>query len=156
MEVYDQAETFSEKDGDLEFSHTKAILRQGDQFFYCLSQRRLSLGSTVDFLPSDLHEIPLDIIWHKVDLELTEAPRPLPLDCYMKQPRLIEYGDTEASLNPGAQLLHEATIWEVLSKSPHPNIARFLGCNYLIGQPSWQSIYLTIVNHIPAVWNPKS
>ncbi|KAL6823967.1 hypothetical protein V8C40DRAFT_246959 [Trichoderma camerunense] len=128
MEVYDQAEAFSEKDGDLEFSHTKAILRQGDQFFYCISQRRLSFGSTVDFPPSDLHEIPQDIIWPKVDLKLTEAPRPLPLDCYIKQPRLIEYGDTEASLNPGAQLLHEATIWEILNKSPHPNIARFLGC----------------------------
>ncbi|KAL6811039.1 hypothetical protein GGI42DRAFT_315683 [Trichoderma sp. SZMC 28013] len=128
MEVYDQAEAFSEKDGDLEFSHTKAILRQGDQFFYCISQRRHSPGSTVDLLPSDLHEIPQDIIWPKVDLELTEAPRPLPLDSYIKQPRLIEYGDTEAALNPGAQLLHEATIWEVLYKSPHPNIARFLGC----------------------------
>lgn len=128
MEVYDQAEAFTEKDGDLEFSHTKAILRQGDQFFYCISQRRLSPGSTIDSLSSDLHEIPLNIIWPKVDLKLTEAPRPLPLGCYIKQPRLIEYSDAEASLNPGAQLLHEAIIWEALNKSPHPNIARFLGC----------------------------
>ncbi|KZF19230.1 serine/threonine kinase [Xylona heveae TC161] len=128
MEVYDQSEAFIEKDGDLEFSHTKVVLRAEDRFFYGSSQRRLLPGSTFDLPPSELTEIPLDKIWPRVNSKLTEAPKPLPPGCYVKQPRLIEYGDTEASQNPGAQLLHEANICEILKESPHPNIAQYLGC----------------------------
>ncbi|KAF5021201.1 hypothetical protein F66182_6761 [Fusarium sp. NRRL 66182] len=128
MEVYDQSEVFVEKDGDLEFSYTKAIFKQGNKFFYSISERRLPPASVIEVPPSGLHEIPLHHIWPQVDINLTEAPDPLPPDCYVKEPRLIEYGDNKASLNPGSQLLHEATIWEALKDSPHPNIARFLGC----------------------------
>ena len=40
MEVCEQNEAFVEQDGDFAFSHTKIILREGDQYYYAITSRR--------------------------------------------------------------------------------------------------------------------
>ena len=40
MEIYELNQAFAEKDGDLESSHTKIILRDGDQYYYAINPRR--------------------------------------------------------------------------------------------------------------------
>ncbi|KAH8754138.1 kinase-like domain-containing protein, partial [Diaporthe sp. PMI_573] len=37
------------------------------------------------------------------------------------------YGDTEASLCPGKELLKEAKVCEILKQRPHPNVAAYFG-----------------------------
>lgn len=59
------------------------------------------------------------------------APDPLSQDHYIKRPSLLHCDDTEVSSSPGTistLLLQEAQICEILAKSPHPNIAKYLGC----------------------------
>ena len=63
-----------------------------------------------------------------MDPSFTLAPSPLPPDSYFKQPSLLYYGDTPASLEPGRQVLAEVEVCEVLRRHPHPNIAQYLGC----------------------------
>ncbi len=46
----------------------------------------------------------------------------------MKQPSLLHYGDTAASLHLNTQLLNEVEICEILRRHPHPNNAHYLGC----------------------------
>lgn len=128
MNTYAQNEVFIEKDGDLEFAHTKVILRENNRFFYATTRQRFSPLSIFKFQPLDLTEIPTDKIWPEIGPDFTTAPNPLPPHCHIKQPSLIDYGDTAASLDPGALLLQEAKIFEILKKHPHPNIAHFYGC----------------------------
>lgn len=110
---------------DLVFSHTKLILKQGDQYFYATTKSRNVNQSTdrLDPLP-----IPTSKMWPSSPEGLTRAPEPLPTDCFVKRPSLLDYGDTEASSNISSLILHEADICEILRLHPHPNIARYLGC----------------------------
>ena len=50
MEVCEQNEAFVEEHGDLAFSHTKIILREGDQYYYAITSRRYPTTSEVDLL----------------------------------------------------------------------------------------------------------
>lgn len=56
-----------------------------------------------------------------MDPSFTLAPSALPPDSYFKQPSLIYYDDTPASLEPGRQVLAEVEACEVLRRHPHPN-----------------------------------
>lgn len=40
MEICEQNEAFVEEDGDLAFHHTKIILRDGNQYYYALTEQR--------------------------------------------------------------------------------------------------------------------
>ncbi|KAH7354910.1 serine/threonine-protein kinase-like protein [Rhexocercosporidium sp. MPI-PUGE-AT-0058] len=72
MEVCEQNEAFVEQNGDFEFSHIKIILREGNRYYYAITSYRYPVASKPDLLE-------------------------LELDCYMKRPSLLYYGDTEAS-----------------------------------------------------------
>lgn len=127
MEICESSEAFVEEDGDLVFSHTKIILRRQDRYFYATTNRRLQ-PSAIELDGLELLEIPVHSVWPKFHPEFTLAPEPIPPDCYVKQPSLLHYGDTTASLNLGDQLLNEAGVCEILRKHPHRNIAQYLGC----------------------------
>jgi serine/threonine protein kinase len=128
MEVCEQNEAFVEEHGDLVFSHTKIILREGDQYYYAITSRRYPSTSKVDLLELDLVPIPSSQIWPPFPTQFARAPKPLPQDCYVKRPSLLYYGDTEASTELSNLLLNEAEVCEILRASPHPNIAQYLGC----------------------------
>jgi hypothetical protein len=128
MEVCEQNEAFVEEDGDLVFSHTKIILRNGAQYYYAITSRRYHSSSEVNSF--ELNPIPISAskIWPLFPKYLTQAPEPLPQDCYVKRPSLLYHGDTEASTELSSLLLNEAEVYEVLRAYPHPNIAQYLGC----------------------------
>ncbi|KAL3428265.1 serine/threonine-protein kinase [Phlyctema vagabunda] len=128
MEVCQQNEAFVEEDGDLVFSHTKVILREGSQYHYAITNRRYRSTSEVDLRELDLVPIPASQIWPPCPKHLTRAPEPLPRDCYVKRPNLLYYSYTEASTELGRLLLHEAEVCEILQSNPHPAIAQYLGC----------------------------
>jgi len=128
MEVCERNEAFVKEDGDLAFSHTKIILREGDQYYYAIARRRYFAGSKVDPLELDPVLIPASHIWPLFPRHFTRAPEPLPQDCYVKRPSLLYYGDTEVSTDLSSLLLNEAEVCEILRASPHPNIAQYLGC----------------------------
>ena len=128
MEVCEQNEAFVEENGDLVFSHTKMILREGDRYYYAITSRRYPANSQVDLLELDLVPIPTSQIWPPFPRQFTRAPEPLPQDCYIKRPSLLYYGDTKASTELSSLLLNEAEVCEILRAFPHPNIARYLGC----------------------------
>ncbi|PHH49460.1 hypothetical protein CFIMG_007793RA00001 [Ceratocystis fimbriata CBS 114723] len=133
MEICEQKQAFvfDEEEDDLVFHHTKIILRQGDQYFYATTNQRIRASSDIDINKVDIKPILTDHISQVVDdpAKFTQAPDPLPNDCYLKQPCLIHYDeDTEASRHPGDLVLHEAEICEILIKNSHPNIVQYLGC----------------------------
>ena len=125
MEVCEKSEAFAED----AFSHTKIILREGDQYYYAITSRRYTDTSKVDLHELDL--VPISQIWPPFPTQFTRAPEPLPQDCYVKRPSLLDYGDgddTKTSTELSGLLLSEAEVCEILRASPHPNIAQYLGC----------------------------
>ena len=129
MEVCVQSPAFVEKHGDLVFSHTKIILREGNQYYYAITSRRYPATSKVDLHELNPVPIPASQIWPSFSAQFGRAPEPLPQDCFVKRPSLLDYGENEASNGyVSSLLLHEAEVCEILRASPHPNIAQYLGC----------------------------
>ncbi|KAF1992731.1 serine/threonine-protein kinase-like protein [Amniculicola lignicola CBS 123094] len=128
MEVCEQNEAFIEEDGDLKFSHTKIICRVDDQYFYAITDRRYHFIADIDPVTLNHISIPASQIWPPFPMGFTQAPDPLPLNCHIKRPALIHYGDTEASSKFSCLLSNETEVCEILRKSPHPNIAYYYGC----------------------------
>ncbi|KAJ5578410.1 serine/threonine kinase [Penicillium hispanicum] len=128
MEICEQSEAFVEEDGDLVFDHTKLILRRDNEYFYTRANWRLSSPSAVDISQLKISQIPVENVWPPMDPCFTRAPDPLPPNSYVKQPSLLYYGDTPASLEPGRQILAEVEVCEVLRRHPYPNIAQYRGC----------------------------
>ncbi|KJZ70629.1 hypothetical protein HIM_09984 [Hirsutella minnesotensis 3608] len=129
MEVYQQAQVFIEKDGDLEFGFTKLIIRGlNHQYFYAITKDRIGASSSVDLDRLQKIPISIDSIWPRFSVQFSRAPEPLPSECFVKEPNLLDYGDTPASLQLSSHILHEVEVCEILKKNPHPNIATYMGC----------------------------
>jgi hypothetical protein len=78
MEVCEQNEAFVEEHGDLIFSYTKIIFREGDQYYYAIINRRYPATSEVDLLELNLIPIPSSQIWLPFATQFARAPKPLP------------------------------------------------------------------------------
>jgi serine/threonine protein kinase len=127
MEVEEQGEQWEEVEGDLEFRHTMIILRKGDDYFQSRYNRRMMPTAQVNPDVLEMHAIPTAHLWPHYSNDLTPAPDPLPVDSYIKRPRMIQYAEEHPSRIPDL-FLAEARICEILRKHPHPNTARYLGC----------------------------
>jgi hypothetical protein len=57
-----QNEAFVEEHGELAFSHTKIILREGDQYYYAITSRRYPTTFEVNLLELNLIPIPANTI----------------------------------------------------------------------------------------------
>jgi serine/threonine protein kinase len=128
MEIHEQNEAFVEQNEDVIFSHTKVILKEGDQYYYAITSHRYHSTSEVD--PSELNIVPIPSsqLWPEFPTTFTRAPEPLPSSCYVKRPSLLHYDETTTSNEMADLLRNEAEICEILSQHPHPNILRYLGC----------------------------
>ncbi|KAI9653872.1 MAG: hypothetical protein M1821_006903 [Bathelium mastoideum] len=128
MEILESSEAFVESDGNLEFSHTKIILKGDSEYHYALTHRRFRGTCEID--PSALNCIPIRTsqIWPEFPTNFTRAPEPLLQHHYVKRPSLLDYGDTKASTEISTLVLHEAQICETLKRFPHRNIAEYFGC----------------------------
>ena len=129
MEVLEQSSIWKDVGDDMQFDHTKIILREGDDYFYARSPARYRPQDKIDPDQLEKHPIPSAHIWPSFPEDLTRALDPLPDDFYVKVPSLIDYADDDdESFRPRELLLAEARICEILIKFPHPYIARYLGC----------------------------
>jgi serine/threonine protein kinase len=136
MEICEKAEAFVDQDDDIVFDHTRLILRRDNEYFYARTDWRiLDLHpSAADISQLELNKIPMENVWPPMDPRFTPAPDPLPPNCYVKQPSLLYYSDTPASLEPARQVLAEVEACEVLQQHPHPNIAQYFGCVTMDGK----------------------
>jgi serine/threonine protein kinase len=125
MEVCEKSEAFVEEHGDISFSHTKIILREGHQYYYAITNRR---ASKVDLSELNPVAIPASNVWPPFEKRFSRAPEPLPSNCFVKRPSLLHYGDTVATTEIKNLLLKEAQVCETLRVNPHPNIAKYIGC----------------------------
>lgn len=109
-------------DNDLVFDHIRVILRNGPRYFFARQQDRYA---RINFQNLALEEIPDTFLYAPLPADLTRAPEPLPANCYLKRPNLLEYGETK---NCCTVLLQEAKVYEILRLRPHKNIAEYHGC----------------------------
>src|SRR5271157_5424711 len=100
MEVQEQGEQWEEVEGDIEFRHTMIILRKGDDYFHARYTCRMMPTTQVNPDVLELHPIPTSHIWPPYSNDLTPAPNPLPVDSYIKRPRMIQYTEEQASRIP--------------------------------------------------------
>jgi hypothetical protein len=128
MEVCEQSEAFIEVEGDLSFSHTKVILRDGHQYYYAVTSHRYLRESHINLAELNPMAIPTSKIWPPFPTAFSRVSEPLTSNCYVKRPSLLWYGDTVASTDVSNLLLNEAQVCEILRANPHPNIAQYLGC----------------------------
>ncbi|KAF2234418.1 serine/threonine-protein kinase-like protein [Viridothelium virens] len=128
MEILESCEVFVGRNDDLEFSHTKVILKGDSEYHYAVTHRRFRSIDEID--PSELTCIPMRTsdIWPEFPTSFTRAPEPLLQNLYVKRPSSLSYGDSKTSTEISTLVLHEAQICETLRKCPHPNIAQYLGC----------------------------
>jgi len=134
MKVCEQNQAWVDNGGELTFSHTKFILREGNHYYYALTDRRYGSAADVDPTELSIVSIPTSQIWPRFPHHYTRVPEPLLRDCHIKEPSLIHYGDTKALTDIASLLLHEAEVCETLRAHPHPNIAHYLGCRVRDGQ----------------------
>ncbi|KAK1981043.1 kinase-like domain-containing protein [Colletotrichum cereale] len=127
MEVLEKAEAYVEKDGDFFFDFTKFILRKDDQLYYARVHQKLP-GALENLDTLHAKPIPTEHIWPLFSANTTRVLEPLPSNCFIKQPSLLDYGDHEAALHIDEQVMEEVTVCELLKNNPHPNIATYLGC----------------------------
>jgi len=128
MEICEKGAAFVEEGGDLVFSHTKLILREGHQYSYAISPKHFTSISDIDIHTLELHPIPISQIFPSFSTEFTRAPDPPSSKLFVKRPSLLDYGDTPASTSQSTLILNEARICEILRRYPHPNVAEYLGC----------------------------
>lgn len=123
MEVIASEQVWKETDnGELVSDHIRVIVLQGSRYLLACQEDRYA---PIDAAKLDLEEIPDTFPYAQIPAGWTRAPDPPPADSYIKQPNLLEYGETS---NCCTVLLQEAEIYEVLRQHPHPNIARYHGC----------------------------
>ena len=96
MEVVEQGEIWKDVEDELEFDHTKIILKQDNEYFYARTGHRL-YRSLEEIDSSHLETCPIRCaeIWPPFSDELTRAPDPLLVDVFLKGPSLIYAGDTD-------------------------------------------------------------
>lgn len=115
MEIHEQRQAFIKKGENLVFDHTKLILRRGSEYFFARAKwRRRSAPSADEISQLETTKISIEDVWPPMKSSFTLAADPLPPNTYIKQPSLLHYGDSPASLQPGRHILAEIEACEVL------------------------------------------
>lgn len=127
MEVQEQGEIWEDVDGDLQFSHTMVIFREGDNYFHARYNDRMMLLAQINPKVLETHQIPTEHLWPVYSKDLTLAPDPLPVNSYIKRPCMMQYAQNDPYGIPDL-FIAEARIYEILKQHPHPNIAQYFGC----------------------------
>jgi serine/threonine protein kinase len=130
MDMHEQREAWVPVDDQFAFSHTTIIFkdRATKALFYTRTKQRYRPNEAIDINSLTLTPIPLDDVFPSLSCGgLTEAPNPLPLNTFVKRPNLVDYPELVDRYRLSDMLLEEARICEILMRSPHPNIVKYLG-----------------------------
>ncbi|KAK0101721.1 hypothetical protein ONS95_006876 [Cadophora gregata] len=130
MEILHRGEQYGDTDGDggFKYQHTTVIYKFENKIYSGTCQLRIS----GDFNPklediSDIVLIPTEAYCPLIPPKFTKVPEDLLGTCYIKTPHLASYtpsNPTEIS----DRVLREVAVLETLRANPHPNIAKYIGC----------------------------
>lgn len=125
-----QAEIYDGQCSDMRYQHTSVVYTDGEQLFS--ARTSLRLGETKECL-SELHghPIPKERIYPKAEGEnFTWMTEETSKSCYVKYPGVLDWEkEKDSTSDPWKDLLlREARFGEILGRSPHPNVATYLGC----------------------------
>ena len=126
MKVLQCAQAYREDEDELIFDHYLIILSQDTDLFIARSHSKVTVDQDIEALDCPLTLVPKANLYPPYTNDLMLAPDPLPNDTFLKTPSLFKLDETDPMLCD--IVLHEARICELLSRHPHPNIARYLGC----------------------------
>lgn len=130
--ILDKKEVHKEIGGEFKFAGTLVVYQQGNDIYHALSTARSSaLVEPITEHLTDKRLIPIAAYCPLFSSALTRAPEPLPRNTYVKRPSLISYDRFQQGPLPNGiadDILAEVRICEILQQSPHPNIARYIGC----------------------------
>ncbi|CAG8080613.1 unnamed protein product [Penicillium salamii] len=110
-----------EDSGEIVFSHTAIVAFHGETAYHGTTTAR-STDLDQEALLKTLQPIPPEDIHPKFGSHLTRAP-----EIHIKTPNLSLYSP-DSGKQIADLLLHEAEIYEILRKHPHPGLGRSLGC----------------------------
>jgi serine/threonine protein kinase len=130
-EVLESSETFEEVDGVYRYAGTLVVYRADNNLYHGRMKSRSSLTKIRIEDVTNITLIPTAAYKPLCPSTFTQAPSPLPSNCFIKRPRLISYDRVLSSDNPyqiADRVLQECQTCEFLKKHPHPNIAEYLGC----------------------------
>ncbi|KAF4944601.1 hypothetical protein FSARC_14631 [Fusarium sarcochroum] len=92
------------------------------------------LASELGLNELNLIPIPDKAIWPFFSSSFTRAPENMSQHFYIKRAHLQEYDETDGEKDRISQtVLEEAKVYEILRNSPHPNIAKYWGCEVVDG-----------------------
>ncbi|KAM0421133.1 hypothetical protein ACHAPT_011025 [Fusarium lateritium] len=106
--------------------HTKLVIRQGDDLWLSGILAGEPDLATLDHSTLDLTPIPRGQCYPKTMEEFTKASVPLK-NKFIKRLRLQQY-DSYGGSKWMELAVHEAKVYEILARDPHPNIGRYYGC----------------------------
>ncbi|KAK1974625.1 serine/threonine-protein kinase [Colletotrichum cereale] len=138
FEIMEKNEAFEEVGGEFKFTKTLVVYRDGKNIYHAVSKARSSELSnlSIDQLTTKIL-IPATAYSPLFLPSFTRAPEPLPSNTYVKKPSLLSYDRIHhghLQNNIADNILAEVQVCEVLRQNPHPNIARYLGCQVLDGR----------------------
>lgn len=153
VDILDEREVWrkgGDGDGDMEFSHLAVVYRDGDGLFTAHVDKPVYSGERLDLSRVEGLRIPIDDIYPKHEKGLTMAECVSSKKCYRKKPLLAHY-ETEMKNGLSQLMLHEAHVGELLRRSPHPNVAKYLGCEVESGRIvalCWQQYESTLADRL--------
>ena len=132
MEVIQCLENFGGPSDPVAFQYSHIIYRKDSRIYQAFSKKRYASKSEVNI--NDLYNtnlVPTEALNPKFEGSFTEVREPSRL--YIKRPRLSDYNhDYPCQIKD--QILEEVKVCEKLRENPHPNIARYHGCEVQDGR----------------------
>lgn len=117
---------FNASTGSPTFLYTHVILEEGDDYYSAQLPERVEGPDNLPTIDQfRMQRIPREHIYPPLDKNFTICSDPQRKNVYIKRPRLTGYN---GSPSLGLYMLQEARIGEILIKSPHENVAPYLGC----------------------------
>ncbi|KAJ5087419.1 hypothetical protein N7456_011035 [Penicillium angulare] len=111
----------NEDSGKIAFSHTAIVAFRGETAYHGTTTGR-NTALDKEALLKTLKPIPREHIYPQFSSHFTRAP-----EIHIKTPSLSLYEPDQAQ-QIADLLLHEAEIYEILRRHPHPNLGQSLGC----------------------------
>ncbi|KAJ5933875.1 hypothetical protein N7454_006204 [Penicillium verhagenii] len=117
----DEIWKWNEDSGEMVFSHTAIVAFYGETAYHgMIATRHKDLGKEPPL--NLLRPIPREDIYPRFSSHLTRSP-----GLYTRKPNLSLYSPDDGQMIADL-LLHEAEIYEILRKHPHPGLGQSLGC----------------------------
>ncbi|KXH28617.1 serine/threonine-protein kinase [Colletotrichum nymphaeae SA-01] len=140
IDILDKREAFEEVEGVFKFTKTVIIFKSGEEIYHAAVPSSEPVSSELSetqlinklLVPTAAYKPPFSCTF-------TRAPDPLPTDTYIKTPSLLSYDQIHNGPQPNQiadDVLNEVRICELLRESPHPNLAKYIGCQVSDGNIS--------------------